>query len=445
MTAALLLAAQDVRITPGPGHPLGGYLARDGVATGTHDDLEASLIWLSTEDDPGVVWVALDALAVDAGLTRTLADAVAAAVGIDPDRVLVCASHTHSGPEGWTGPLHPGLPGRRDAGLVGGMAEKVAGAALRLRAGRGRVRARWHAGTTEAVGGNRYRPDGPHDTSFGVLELRRDDGTPAALLFDYASHPTVLGPDNLAWSADWPGATRRELATLVGQPVAAFLQGAAGDASSRFVRRGRDHAEVRTLGGHLATSIARTLATVTSPPATVGPVHLTRSTLHLPYRDIPSLEVSIELRQTAEAAWQRELAHHGEDHPAVRIAQTRYEGCAMLATMAASGRPTGCAEVPVSVVSLGEIAWLHTPFELFASLGLRIRRGSPFRHTRVIGYTDGYLGYLPDADGHRDGIYESYVTLFSPEAGDELVEHCLKVLRAHRISCCAEGEPPTPG
>ncbi|MER6796103.1 hypothetical protein ABT262_29740, partial [Amycolatopsis mediterranei] len=103
MTAALLLAAQDVRITPGPGHPLGGYLARHGVATGTHDDLEASLIWLSTEDDPGVVWVALDALAVDAGLTRTLADAVAAAVGIDPDRVLVCASHTHSGPEGWTG------------------------------------------------------------------------------------------------------------------------------------------------------------------------------------------------------------------------------------------------------------------------------------------------------------------------------------------------------
>lgn len=433
MTAALLLAAQDVRITPGPGHRLGGYLARHGVATGTHDDLEASLIWLSTEDDPGVVWVALDALAVDAGLTRTLADAVAAAVDIDPDRVLVCASHTHSGPEGWTGQLHPGLPGQRDAGLVGRMAEKVTGAALRLRACRGRVRARWHAGETEAVGGNRYRPDGPHDTSFGVLELRRDDGSPAALLFDYASHPTVLGPDNLAWSADWPGATRRELATLVGQPVAAFLQGAAGDASSRFVRRGRDHDEVRTLGGHLATSIARTLAAVSSPAAAGGPIRLTRSTLHLPYREVPSLEDSVELRDAAEAEWQRELTRHGENHPAVRIAQTRYEGCAMLATMAAGGRPTGCAEVPVSVVSLGEIAWLHTPFELFASLGLRIRRGSPFRHTRVIGYTDGYLGYLPDADGHRDGIYESYVTLFGPESGDELVEHCLRVLRAHQL------------
>ncbi|MEQ0562277.1 hypothetical protein ABJI51_24605 [Amycolatopsis sp. NEAU-NG30] len=431
MTAPLLLAAQDVRITPGPGHPLGGYLARHGVATGTHDDLEASLIWLSTEDDPGVVWVALDALAVDDGLTRTLADAVAAAVDIDPERVLVCASHTHSGPEGWTGPLHPGLPGRRDPGLVGGMAEKVTGAALRLRACRSRVRARWHAGSTEAVGGNRYRPDGPHDTSFGVLELRRDDGTPAALLFDYASHPTVLGPDNLAWSADWPGATRRELAALIGRPVAAFLQGAAGDASSRFVRRGRDHDEVRTLGGHLATSIARTLAAASAVGA-AGPVRLLRSTLHLPYRDVPSLEDSLELRQAAEVEWQRELAVHGEDHPAVRIAQTRYEGCAMLAAMAATDRPTGCAAVPVSVVSLGDVAWLHTPFELFASLGLRIREGSPFRHTRVIGYTDGYLGYLPDADAHRAGIYESYVTLFGPEAADVLVEHCLKLLRTHR-------------
>ncbi|MGW4525710.1 hypothetical protein [Amycolatopsis sp. NPDC004378] len=432
MTADLLLAAQDVRITPGPGHPLGGYLARHGVATGTHDELEASLIWLSTEDDPGVLWVALDALAVDAGLTHTLADAVAAAVGIDPARVLVCASHTHSGPEGWTGPLHPGLPGQRDDGLVGRMAETVAGAALRLRAGRGRVRACWHAGSTEAVGGNRYRPDGPHDTSFGVLELRRDDGTPAALLFDYASHPTVLGPDNLRWSADWPGATRRELAALIGQPVSAFLQGAAGDASSRFVRRGRDHDEVRTLGGHLATSIARTLAVATAADAS-GPVRLSRSALHLPYRDVPSLEDSVDLRETAERALRRELTQHGEDHPSVRIAQTRYEGCAMLAAMAAAERPTGCAEVPVSVVSLGGIAWLHTPFELFASLGLRIRRGSPFRHTRVIGYTDGYLGYLPDAEGHRDGVYESYVTLFGPDAGDVLVEHCLKLLRAHRL------------
>jgi hypothetical protein len=432
VTASLLLAAQDVRITPGPGHPLGGYLARHGVATGTHDDLEASLIWLSTEDDPGVLWVALDALAVDAGLTRTLAGAVAKAVGIAPQRVLVCASHTHSGPEGWTGPLHPGLPGQRDNGLVDRMTEKVTGAAALLRACRRRVQARWHAGETEAVGSNRYHPDGPHDTSYGVLELRRDDDTPAALLFDYASHPTVLGPDNLTWSADWPGATRRELAALIGRPVAAFLQGAAGDASSRFVRRGRDHDEVRTLGGHLATSIAQTLAAASSSAAT-GPVRLTRSSLHLPYRDVPSIEDSLQLRLAAEGEWQRELARHGENHPAVRIAQTRYEGCAMLAAMAATDRPTGCAEVPVSVVSLGEIAWLHTPFELFASLGLRIRRGSPFRHTRVIGYTDGYLGYLPDADGHRDGIYESYVTLFGPDAAEVLVEHCLKLLRSHHV------------
>jgi hypothetical protein len=54
----------------------------------------------------------------------------------------------------------------------------------------------------------------------------------------------------------------------------------------------------------------------------------------------------------------------------------------------------------------------------------------------VIGYTDGYLGYLPDAEGHREGIYESYVTLFRPEAADVLVEHCLKQLRAHHLSRC---------
>jgi hypothetical protein len=270
-----------------------------------------------------------------------------------------------------------------------------------------------------------------------VLELCRADATTAALIFDYASHPTVLGPDNLAWSADWPGATRRALSALLGsrggtgRPVAAFLQGAAGDASSRFVRRGRDYAEVRALGGFLAASIAHTLTALPAAPET-GPVRLSRAQLRLPYRAVPSVEDSLALCHEAEGEWRRQLSRHCEDHPDVRIARTRFEGAEMLAGMAAVHEaPTGFADVPISVVSLGGIAWLHTPFELFASVGLRIRQASPFRHTRIIGYTDGYLGYLPDADGHRAGIYESYVTLFGPDAADVLVEQCLDLLRAH--------------
>ncbi|SER07944.1 hypothetical protein [Lentzea albida] len=421
----LLLAAGRTVITPGSGHPMGGYLAREGVACGVHDDLEATLVWLSTEDDPGVVWVTLDALATDVSLTRALAAVVAQETGVPAGRVLVCASHTHSAPDGWTGSIHPGMPAQREPELVRGLIERVGAVARQICPQRTPVLARWHEGAAARVGANRHRQDGPHDDSVGVLTLHHPDGTPAALLFDYASHPTVLGADNLAWSADWPGATRRELAGLA--PVVAFLQGAAGDASSRFVRRAQGHAEVSALGGRLAESITRLLP---SGQPVGEPLRLTRTVLRMPHRALPSQAECRRLREGAERGW-RKLLPCDESDPAVRVARTRYEGTLMLSTLAAVGLD-GDAEVPVTVVSLGEVAWLHTPFELFSSIGLRIKAASPFAHTRVIGYTDGYAGYLPDQDAYREGLYESYIALVEQGAAEVLVERCTELLRAHR-------------
>ncbi|SFR20572.1 hypothetical protein SAMN04488564_105267 [Lentzea waywayandensis] len=421
----LLLAAGRTVITPGSGHPMGGYLSRDGVAKGVHDDLEATLVWLSSQDDPGVVWVTLDALATDVSLTRALAAVVAQETGVPVGRVLVCASHTHSGPDGWTGAIHPGMPAQREPELVERLIEQVGEVARRIRPHRTPVRARWHEGAAARVGANRNRQDGPHDGSVGVLTLHNPDRSVAALLFDYASHPTVLGADNLDWSADWPGATRRELAGFA--PVVAFLQGAAGDASSRFVRQGRGHAEVSALGGRLAESITDLLS---SGQPVEEPIRLTRTVLRLPHRALPSLAECRQLREGAERGW-RKMLPGGENDPAVRIARTRYEGALMLSTLAAAGLP-GDVEVPVTVVSLGEIAWLHTPFELFSSIALRIRAASPFAHTRVIGYTDGYAGYLPDHDAYREGLYESYIALVEQGAADVLVDRCAELLRAHR-------------
>ena len=103
----------------------------------------------------------------------------------------------------------------------------------------------------------------------------------------------------------------------------------------------------------------------------------------------------------------------------------------MLSTLAEEGLG-GEAEIPVTVVSLGEVAWLHTPFELFSSIALRIRAASPFAHTRVIGYTNGYFGYLPDHDAYRDGLYESYIALVEQGSADVVVDRCAELLHAHR-------------
>ena len=53
----------------------------------------------------------------------------------------------------------------------------------------------------------------------------------------------------------------------------------------------------------------------------------------------------------------------------------------------------------VQVLRLGNVALVGVPAELFASLGLAIRRRSPFRDTHVVGLANDTIGYVGDREG----------------------------------------------
>lgn len=462
--SGLLLAAASLDVTPPAGYPLDGYAAREGVADGVADPLRATVVWLSTAGDPGVAWLCLDAVAVSTDLVRRLAGAVP---GVPDERVVVCASHTHSGPSGWSGTIHPFLPAVRSPALVEALVAAVEGVALERRP----VRASWCSPDAPGVGANRHRPDGPHDISAGVLALHGPEEI-EALLVDYACHPTVLGPDNLSWSADWPGAARRSLPGVVG-----FLQGAAGDVSPRFVRRARDTTEATRLGDLLATPILRALPTAqplpvlypktrqdTVPPPTARPLsdpaprigqdtvalpaarpvsdpgpcirqgtaalpavafsgsgpRIRRGSVVLRVRGFPGRgEVEVRLAEARDAL--------GRD-PGDRVAQSVVEGARGLAALGEAALPP-VMELPISVVRLGGVAWAHVPVELFTTLAAQIRERSPFPVTRVVGYTDGYFGYVADAAAHAVGGYEALMSYFEAATGELLVEAVLDLLR----------------
>ncbi len=258
--AELQLRAGSRTITPSASSELAGYIARDGaLSTGTHDDLEAALVVLD-DGARSVAWLALDAIGVTAALSARLRDAVVAGFGDTggpaADAVMVCASHTHSAPLGWSGSIHPGHPGEASSAMVAELCNRVEALASELaRRPAVPVTAEWLLVGVTGLGGNRLSPDGPHDDRAGVLVLRDAAGAAAAMLVDFATHPTVLGPANLLWSADWPGAAREQLRTALGGTVVAFLQGAAGDVSTRFTRRAADFAEATRLGGLLADAV----------------------------------------------------------------------------------------------------------------------------------------------------------------------------------------------
>jgi hypothetical protein len=401
----LLLAATSLDVTPPPGHRLDGYAARTDLATGAADPLQATIIWLSTASDPGVLWLTLDAIAVSKDLTTELAVAVSAAAGIPASHVVVSASHTHSGPSGWTGEIHPVIPAEREQDLVDRLTSTVRAVCLARRP----VTASWRSVEVIGVGTNRHRRSGPHDNTAGILALHSPEGSLEAVLLDFACHPTTYGPENLRYSADFPGAARAALAPA----VVGFLQGAAGDVSPRFTRQGRGAAEVARLGGLLASRVREALAGPGLELPRSAPA-IRRTTLDLKVREIPSAAEAARLVVAAEGR------ASGQDDPSGRIAQTRLDGARGQALMAAVPLPDSF-ELPISVVTMGDVCWVNVPVELFAVHGAGLQAGSTHPVTRVVGYTDGYYGYVVDRSAAESGAYEALITYFDQPTTTQLL------------------------
>lgn len=405
------MRAGSAVVTPSQPGELAGYIARNGaLSTGTHDELEAALIVLD-DGSQRVAWLTLDAIAVTAALDVPLRAAIVEALG--DTAVVIAASHSHSAPLGWTGSIHPGNPGRRSDAAAQELVERV-GALARSLAPAVSVRAEWSSAPVAGVGTNRLSPDGPHDSTVGVLALRDADDEVRAVLFDFATHPTVLGPANLRWSADWPGAARAVIRDSLGGAVVGFLQGAAGDVSSRFTRRSDGFGEVSRLGALVGEGA---LGALRRGRPLDGPLRVASGDVTLRRRALPSKEDAEAAVVDAATA----IPDGSPLDPAVRLAQTRHDGARVQRDLAAADLPDALT-LPLAVVSLGELAWAYVPVELFASLGASIAAASPFPITRVIGYSNGYTGYLADAAAHASGSYEALSSFFPPEESARLVD-----------------------
>ena len=454
----LRFAGTRVDLTPQPGSPLAGYGARgDAVATGVHDRLEATLLSLRDVRSGGerATWVVIDAVAADHELVTAVANAVGATLACPPDTILVCATHTHSAPAGWIRRVHPAFPESADEAMRSEVVRRIAEAAAGLAHTEREVRLFVADGPAPGIGTNRTDPAMPHDVSVGLLAFIEPSGAVGGLLVDHACHATVLGHDNLQWSADWPGAARRTLAAAlaIGRPFAdasesgsgsaptvAVVQGAAGDASSRFVRRAQSFGEVDRLGGLLAAHALEALLTAELVPRLSPRLMVRRATVTVPTRTLPSVAEARRLAAEAESAWRAVATAEGAG-PRERIARTRHEGAELLARVAEVGLPPA-VELPITVVALGNDAWLHLPVELFASLGLAVRAGSPFARTRVVGYANGYFGYVADQAAHEAGVYEASASLFDAGAGRHLAEVSIGLLRRVRAESVAPGSGP---
>jgi hypothetical protein len=393
--------------------PLAGYAARTGPAVGVLDELAIATLLLTRGSDRLAI-VAADVVGADA----ELADEVAQAAGLARSELALCATHTHSGPAGITARLHPADPDVLDRQL---RTRFVATAAATLALARERLEpVELILGSARAgdVAANRNDPMGPYDDRLTILAARRPDGSFQAVLVHFACHPTILGAENRLVSADFPGVLRQEItAALAGHgkaPVVLFVNGAAGDVSTRFTRHGQDVAEVERIGKRLAMAAGNALAAANP---LWGSLRHGSATVRLPLRrDRASRADRAVSAPSVPEPGATDLSPARE-----RIAVTRAQGEAMLAALTAI--PHELAAIPrtlrIDAWTLGDLALVAVPAELFVSLGREIEKAFPGT-TLILGYANGYSGYLADRTAHRSGTYEALASPFGPEAGERV-------------------------
>ena len=85
----------------------------------------------------------------------------------------------------------------------------------------------------EGVGVNRRSPDQrPIDEQVGIIKVDDLNGRTRAVLINYSCHPTVLGPDNLLVTGDFPNFAIEEIERNIGPDAfAMFVNGTQGNIS----------------------------------------------------------------------------------------------------------------------------------------------------------------------------------------------------------------------
>lgn len=404
---------------------MGGYGARTGPATGVHDDLYVRSLVLEADGGERFGLITCDLLNFDRPVVERVRELVSAATGMAPERIMLAASHTHSGPS--TRILMFGDP---PAEYKAWLPVQLASSLIQACADLGEAEVAGAVGDVAGLGANRTDPALPYDPSVRLLAASAG-GRLKAVLLNYGCHPTVMGPENLLVSADWPGAAVAMLGRALGYPVwIGFAQGAAGDVSARFVRRSQSFSEVERLGSLLAGKALELLGNLGAGVgglSGVEAVGVRSRVLRLEPRTLPGqaeAEAAIAAAEARLAAVRAAGASPGE----LRIAETALQGARIsLSWKELQDKLEFDAEVQVASIGR-DVAIVGLSCEPFSALGLEIQRRSPFATTLIVGYANGYCGYMPDQASFARGGYEASSAFTAPGSGERLAETALALL-----------------
>lgn len=378
-----------------------------------------------------VAFVTCDALIIPTPTIEAAAARIAAATPIPEERQLICATHTHTGPsvlDFFGGTPNAEYLRRMEEGMVaavtqasaalddpkadvdaelllGWSQEATIGRNSRLLLKDGEIG--WYGYEEQDV----VRPTGPYDPDVPVLAFKRSDGAFAGIIFNHTVHNIGALQPNI-FSPAFSGLARQEIEQRHGA-VTLYLPGAFG--STHNITYNGSGVPSPELVYRLVAAVEEGLQQASPRPS--APLQVMRKPFTYRLREFDEATAAEDVRRYSD----RYLTDHSESNQRM-FAQMREQ----MAAVQGQERVT-----TLTAMRMGEVAIVGIPGEMYARLGLDLRRRSPFRHTIVVGLANEEIGYIPDLKAYADGGYQTWVgwhCRVAPGTGEAMVEKALRML-----------------
>ena len=406
--STLQAGAAMVDITPKLGCHMLGYF-RDRLATDIHDPLHVKAMALSNGETT-IGLVVCDLIVVPMDVVNEAKSIIQQRLGIPPENVLICGTHTHTGPA-----IKPALGTPEEEGygesVIPRIADTFALAVKRLQP----AQVAWTSGDCHQETHNRrwrmkdgsvrmnpgyqnpdaVEPAGPIDPQLGVTILRTPEREPIAVLGNLGLHYVGAGIGD-AICADYFAAFGHALQRCAGKSfVAIMANGTFGDINNcEFAKPARQpphpYANIERVANVVAAEAWKQWNLLREEDFK-SDVELGGQLAWVPFdARVPSPE------ELAEA----QAIYAGEPKPE----DNEWVYARELALMA--NLPSQW-DVPVHALRVGDLGIVGLHGEVFTEIGLEIKERSPFAQTMNIGLANGSVGYVPTDKALDEGSYET--------------------------------------
>lgn len=394
----------SVNITPPLGLEISGY--GFGKSRGILDDLYAKVLFLENGEDK-VVIITTDLIGFNYGYVDHVREGIYNETGVSKDHVLICGSHTHSGP----GTMFLRRWGEIDEDYVRCLEKKLIDATVRASQDLATAKIGFGKGHVDSISYNRVWEDGPIDPEVGVVRIDDGKGRMKAILMNFSCHPVNLHSYGNLISADFPGYARRLIERTKEDVCVLYTNGAGGDINPAGNINNIAFAERN--GIILGCEALKTAEQM----QTASQVSLWAETqdVRIPLGELPDKEFLVRTRQENTIKLQKLIRDRSPNTDDISFsidvqnARLDIEWTEEALSEIEKGQPKKHVSIEIQVIRINNLVLLAIPGEVYVEIGTAIKKSSRLPYTFIVGYANGCIGYIPTRRAYEIDFYETAI------------------------------------